>query len=251
MFTLIDTIAKLCQVIQPFRLKSKDLTVNLFNIAIVFVKFEILNFLAMKNKNYFAIILLAACTALFSFISFPALEELSLNSPIPMGDYQMKDVSGKNVSLNNLKTEKGLLVIFSCNTCPYVKLSAGRIKEYSDFCRANGIGCAIINSNEAQRNEDDSYDEMVKYYNSQKLTCAYTVDEKSQLADKFGAGRTPQCFLFNAKGLIYKGAIDDNVKDASAVKEHYLKNALNALLKNETPKTQETKSIGCTIKRVE
>ncbi|WP_317898980.1 thioredoxin family protein [Aurantibacillus circumpalustris] len=205
----------------------------------------------MKNKNYFTIILLAVCTALFSFISFPVLEELTLNSPVPMGDYKMKDVSGNSFSLNEIKTAKGLLVIFSCNTCPYVKLSAARIKEYSDFCQSNGIGCALINSNEAQRNEDDSFEEMVKYYNSQKLKCAYTVDEKSQLADKFGAGRTPQCFLFNAKGLIYKGAIDDNVKDPAAVKEAYLKNALAALLKNETPKTQETKSIGCTIKRAE
>jgi hypothetical protein len=109
----------------------------------------------------------------------------------------------------------------------------------------------LVNSNEAQRSEDDSFDEMVKYYAGQKLKCNYTVDEKSQLANAFGAGRTPQCFLFNAKGLVYKGAIDDNVKDPAAVKAPYLKDALMALNKNEMPKTQETKSIGCTIKRVE
>jgi len=205
----------------------------------------------MKNKKFLLIILMAVCVGLFSFNNFPPLEELALNANIPMADYKMKDVSGKEVSLNEIKTSKGLLVIFSCNTCPYVKLSASRIKEYSDYCQANGIGCAIINSNEAQRNEDDSYAEMVKYYSSQKLKCAYAVDEKSQLANAFGAGRTPQCFLFNSKGLIYKGAIDDNVKDPAAVKDPYLKNALASLLKNEIPKTQETKSIGCTIKRVE
>ena len=92
---------------------------------------------------------------------------------------------------------------------------------------------------------------MVSYYKDQKLKCAYTVDAKSQLADAFGATRTPQVFLFNSKGLIYKGAIDDNVKEASEVKDPYLKNALAALLKNSTPVTQETKSIGCTIKRQE
>lgn len=206
----------------------------------------------MKNKSPLAIILLAVCSGLLSFIKFtPPLEELPLNSSIPMGDYKMKDVSGKDLSLNDIKKDKGLLVIFSCNTCPYVKLSASRIKEYSDYCLANGIGCALINSNEAQRSEDDSFDEMVKYYASQNLKCAYTVDEKSQLANAFGAGRTPQCFLFNAKGLVYKGAIDDNVKDPAAVKAAYLKEALASLLKNETPKTQETKSIGCTIKRTE
>ncbi|MBA2610886.1 MAG: thioredoxin family protein [Bacteroidetes bacterium] len=186
----------------------------------------------------------------FSFISSPP-DELALNSAIPQGDYKMKDVSGKTVSLNEIKTAKGLLVIFSCNTCPYVKLSEARIKEYSDYCLANGIGCALINSNEAQRTEDDSFDKMSAYFTEQKLKCAYAVDEKSQLANAFGATRTPQCFLFNTKGLVYKGAIDDNVKDAAAVKAPYLKEALGALLKNETPKTQETKSIGCTIKRVE
>jgi peroxiredoxin len=203
----------------------------------------------MRNKKI-GIVVLALCAGLFSFI-FPPLNELALNAPVPMGDYKMKDVSGKSISLNEAKTQNGLLVIFSCNTCPYVKLSATRIKQYTDFCQANGIGCVIVNSNEAQRNEEDSYAEMVKYHSSQQLKCAYTVDEKSQLANAFGAGRTPQCFLFNDKGLIYKGAIDDNVKDPAAVKEQYLKNALEALVRKETPKVQETKSIGCTIKRLE
>ena len=198
----------------------------------------------MKNKNYFIIILMAACSGLFSFINFFPIEELALKcSQYQWRDYKMKDVSGKEISLNEIKTQKGLLVIFSCNTCPYVKLSAGRIKEYSDYCQANSIGCAIVNSNEAQRNEDDSFAEMVKYYASQQLKCAYTVDEKSQLANAFGATRTPQCFLFNTTGLIYKGAIDDNVKDPAAVKDHYLKSALTSLLKNEAPKTQQTKSM--------
>lgn len=194
--------------------------------------------------------LLIACFAIYSFVNSPP-EELALNAAIPQADLKMKDVSGKSVSLNDIKTAKGLLVIFSCNTCPYVKLSEARIKDYSDYCLANGIGCALINSNEGQRAEEDSFDEMIKYFGVQKLQCTYAVDEKSQLANAFGATRTPQCFLFNAKGLVYKGAIDDNVKDAAAVKAPYLKDALTSLVKNEIPKMQETKSIGCTIKRLE
>jgi thioredoxin-related protein len=202
-------------------------------------------------KNYLPILIVTIATIFFSFIH-PPLEELALNSPVPMADYKMKDITGKEVTLSEIKKEKGMLVIFSCNTCPYVKLSEGRIKEYTDFCLSNQIGAILVNSNEAQRAEDDSFEEMQKYYNQQKLKCCYAVDEKSQLANAFGAGRTPQCFLFNNKGLlIYKGAIDDNVKDPTAVKASYLKDALTALLKNETPKTQATKSIGCTIKRLE
>jgi thioredoxin-related protein len=203
------------------------------------------------KKGFVFFVLLVACGFLLSFINTNTGTEIGLNAPIPMADEKMKDVSGKEVSLNASKTAKGLLVIFSCNTCPYVKLSESRIKELSDNCQKQGIGCIIINSNEAQRNEDDSFDAMVKYAASQKLTCSYVVDANSKMADAFGATKTPQCFLFNTKGLVYKGAIDDNVKDPAAVKVHYLKEAIDALLRNETPKMQETKSIGCTIKRVE
>lgn len=207
----------------------------------------------MKRNVSLLVILIAVCSGILSlsFMNTALMDELPLNSAIPLADYKMKDITGKSLSLGELKTEKGLLVIFSCNTCPYVRLSESRIKEYTDFCLSNGIGCALVNSNEAQRNEDDSFDEMVKYHAAKKLKCVYALDENSQLANAFGASRTPQCFLFNSKGLVYKGAIDDNVKDPLAVKSPYLKDALGALLKNEAPKTQETKSIGCTIKRME
>jgi len=205
----------------------------------------------MKTSLFRFLILLNILFVSFAFTFSAPGEELALDAPIPMGDYKMKDITGKSISLNEIKKDKGLLVIFSCNTCPYVKLSAARLKEYSDLALSNNIGVALINSNEALRNEDDSFDEMVKFYNAHNLKCCYTVDEKSQLADAFGAGRTPQCFLFGSKGLAYKGAIDDNVKDPAAVKETYLKDAILAVAKQGKPKTQTTKSIGCTIKRLE
>lgn len=203
------------------------------------------------KKGFLFIISLVACGFLLSFINSVHGPEIGLNSPIPLASEKLKDVSGKEISLSEVKTNKGLLVIFSCNTCPYVKLSETRIKSITDNCLKKGIGCIILNSNEAERGEDDSFDAMVRYSASQKFLCSYVVDVNSKIADAFGATRTPQCFLFNATGLIYKGAIDDNVKDASLAKANYLKDAIEALAKNETPKVQETKSIGCTIKRVE
>ena len=203
------------------------------------------------KKGIFFICMMIACGFLLSFINTSTANELAINAPVPMGDEKMKEVKGKEVSLNSVKTAKGLLVIFSCNTCPYVKLNESRIKEISDNCIKQGIGCILVNSNEAQRDEEDSFDAMVKYAASQTINCPYTVDVNSKLANAFGATKTPQCFLFNAKGLIYKGAIDDNPKDASAVKVNYLKDAIEALLKNTTPAIQEAKSIGCTIKRAE
>ena len=203
------------------------------------------------KKGFIFIISLVACAFLLSFINSVHGPEIGLNSPIPMASEKLKDVSGKEISLSEAKTGKGLLVIFSCNTCPYVKLSEARIKSLTDNCLKQGIGCIILNSNEAERAEDDSFEAMVKYAQNQKYSCNYVLDLNSKLADAFGATRTPQCFLFNSTGLIYKGAIDDNVKDASMAKANYLKDAIDALSKNESPKVQETKSIGCTIKRVE
>jgi hypothetical protein len=199
-----------------------------------------------KSVFLFTIALMAA-----TLVSFIKHNELGLNSTIPMASERMKDVSGKFISLNEVKTKKGLLVIFSCNTCPYVKLSESRIKLLTDSCVNSGIGCIILNSNEAERAEDDSFVAMVNYAAKQNFSCYYAVDVNSKLADAFGATRTPQCFLFNAAGLIYKGAIDDYVKDATMAKAHYLNDAIDALLRNELPSVQETKSIGCTIKRSE
>lgn len=201
----------------------------------------------MKKSVFFFTIALMAAT----LVSFIKHNELGLNSTIPMASEKMKDVSGKFISLNEVKTKKGLLVIFSCNTCPYVKLSESRIKLLTDSCIKSGIGCIIINSNEAERSEDDSFDAMIQYAAKQQFSCYYVVDTHSKLADAFGATRTPQCFLFNQTGLIYKGAIDDYVKDATLAKAHYLNDAIDALIRNELPSVQETKSIGCTIKRLE
>lgn len=204
----------------------------------------------MKNK--FGLLLFISITLfLLSFVIVNIAPELPLNSTIPLTTQKMKDVSGQMVSLNDVKTDKGLLVIFSCNTCPYVKLNASRILELQTECKKQGIGCIIVNSNEAQRNEDDSFDEMVKYAKEQGYVANYVVDEGSKLADAFGATKTPHCFLFNSNGLVYKGAIDDNVKDPALVKVSYLKDAINAVVKGETPKIQESKSVGCSIKRVE
>lgn len=204
-------------------------------------------------KPFVAVIGLSLFFMAFSLVNVME-PELTIGSKLPKGDKGMMDVSGKEVTINSAKTDKGVLVIFSCNTCPYVKLSESRIKEYTDLAIKSGIGAVLINSNEAQRAEgdDDSFDAMKKYYAAQGLTCYYTVDAKSEVADAFGATRTPQCFLFNKEAvLVYKGAIDDNVKDPKAVKNFYLRDAITALAKGEKIATAESKSIGCTIKRME
>jgi len=177
--------------------------------------------------------------------------ELAIGSAIPKADYKMMDVSGKEVSLADVKGENGLLVIFSCNTCPYVKLSEARILEVAALAKKNKIGVIAVNSNEAQRKDEDSFDEMKKYAESHGYDFSYVVDKNSQLANAFGATHTPHVFLFDKKGLAYRGAIDDNIKDENDAKEHFLKDAIMAVNAGKTVKTNSSKSIGCSIKRIE
>ncbi len=194
-----------------------------------------------------AVIVMSGTTA-FKAVTNP---ELELGASIPKSEVKMMDVSGKEVSLADAKMENGLLVIFSCNTCPYVKLAETRIKDITSIALRFKIGVVIVNSNEAQRSADDSFEEMKKYALAQGYKANYVVDKNSQLADAFGATRTPQCFLFDKKGLVYRGAIDDNIKDAADAKEQYLREALFSVGSGKPVKTTSTKSVGCTIKRVE
>ena len=204
------------------------------------------------KKSVRSIIILAAALATTAF-TLGINPELEIGASLPMGELKMKDVvSAKEISLNDAKKEKGLLVIFSCNTCPYVRLSESRISEASLQAIKGKVGVVIVNSNEAQRDEEDSPEAMKKYAADQKFDFPYVIDNSSALADAFGATRTPHIFLFNSKGsLVYKGAIDDNIKDDKGVKERYLRDALASVVKDTEVKVASTKSIGCTIKRKE
>lgn len=181
----------------------------------------------------------------------PVNDPLPIGSSIPSPEVKMKDVSGKEVSLKEAKTDKGLLVMFSCNTCPYVIKNQSRAYEACKYALDNGIGVAVLNSNEAKRGDDDSYDEMKAYAKSQGYSWHYLVDNNSALADAFGANRTPECFLFNADGkLVYHGAIDDNPSDASAVSRKHLVTAMGEMNTGKDISVKESKSVGCSIKRL-
>ena len=180
-----------------------------------------------------------------------AIEPLPLGSSIPSTDIKMKDVSGKTTTLKDAKTDKGLLVMFSCNTCPYVVKNQARTKEACKYAADNGIGVAIINSNEANRSGGDSYDEMKIYAKEQGYNWHYLVDEKSTVADAFGANRTPEVFLFDNSGkLVYHGAIDDNPSDAGAVSRKHLLTAMDEMKTGKEVSVKESKSVGCGIKRL-
>lgn len=178
---------------------------------------------------------------------FPA-DPLPIGSALPNADMKMKDVSGKEVSFKDAMKKNGLLVMFSCNTCPIVHQYESRTVEACKNALANEVGVILLNSNEAYRTKGDSYEDMKDYAKKLNYSFHYVVDNNSTMADAFGANRTPECFLFNKEGkLVYHGAIDDNPDGGE---KPYLTTAVKNLTKGDKIDPDNTKSVGCTIKRV-
>lgn len=201
--------------------------------------------------------LLVIIPCLLSLNTNSKLESLKIGADAPLTNHIMKEVSGKEFSLNDLNQKNGLLIIFSCNTCPFVvgnKSMDGwenRYNEVYETCKKNQIGMALINSNEAKRKQGDSFEDMKNHSKKQKYDSPYLLDKNHQLADAFGASTTPHVFLLNNNlKLVYKGAIDDNCGAKKEVKEKWLENALNSLGKGENIENPETRNSGCSIKRI-
>lgn len=185
------------------------------------------------------------------------LPDLKIGTKLPAADVKMKDVSGKDISLKEVAMQNGLLVIFSCNTCPFVVGSdgsegwEGRYPELAAFSNRFGIGFALVNSNEAKRKEGDSFEDMQARAKEKGYVGHYLLDKDHVVADAFGARTTPHVFLFN-KGmdLVYKGAIDDNVASAAAASQHWLKDAVARTAEGKACDPALTRNIGCSVKRM-
>lgn len=197
-----------------------------------------------------------ATFGLFATTTHDPLPDLQIGTMMPAADIKMKDVSGKDLSLKDAAKANGLVVIFSCNTCPFVVGSdgsegwEGRYRELAAYATRMGIGVAFVNSNEAKRADGDSFEDMQKRYKEKNLDGYYMLDKDHVVADAFGARTTPHVFLFDkTMKLAYKGAIDDSVAKAADVKEHWLKRAMAAVSAGEVVDPATTRNTGCSIKR--
>lgn len=176
-------------------------------------------------------------------------ERLKLGSTAPMSEVKMQSVDGLERSISDAKGEKGTLVIFSCNACPWVVAWEDRIAEIGNAYQKAGFGVIVINANDPQRVPEDGFEAMIKRSKERGFAFPYVVDPTSDVARAFGATRTPEVFLFDGKGLlVYHGAIDDNARKSESVEIHYLKDALEAVLQGKDVERQETRALGCSIK---
>ncbi len=162
-------------------------------------------------KNLINIVLLGV-------IALPGLlaEELALGSALPMASRKMPEIRGKELSLKDIIGKEGLLVIFSCNTCPWVIAWQDRYVALADKYKSKDLGIVAVNSNAAYRGKGDSLEDMQKHAKENDYNFYYVLDKDSELAQAFGATRTPHIFLFDKTGkLVYRGAIDDNAQKPS------------------------------------
>ena len=174
---------------------------------------------------------------------------LSTGSVIPMKDRSMKAVPDGSASIASVKGENGTVVVFWCNTCPWVGRYESRFVDTAGRFQEMGFGFIAVNPNDPVAYPGDSFEEMKKQAAAGSYTFPYVVDEGSELATAFGAKRTPQVFVFDSGDkLVYQGAIDDSPADAGKVQEAYLSDALNAIAAGESIALAETKAFGCTIK---
>ena len=170
-------------------------------------------------------------------------------------NFSLLNIDGKYVSLDDYKDAKGFIVIFTCNHCPYAKLYEDRIIAIDKKFRKKGYPVIAINPNDSIRQPEDSYSLMIVRADDKGFTFPYLLDADQRIAKAYGATRTPHVFLLERVGsdfvVKYIGAIDDNSKDAGAVEDKFLENAIQDVMKGESPNPDYTKAIGCSIKWAE
>lgn len=175
-----------------------------------------------------------------------ATNTLKLGSQAP--DFNLPAVDGNAYSLDSFSDKKGVVVIFSCNHCPYVKAYENRIMQIQEDYK-NDIAVVAINSNDAENYPDDSFENMKVRAAEMNFNFVYLRDEDQSIAKAYHATHTPEIFLFDGeRKLVYQGKIDDNWKEPENVKVPYLRNAINEMVAGKNVSEPETFSIGCTIK---
>ncbi len=184
---------------------------------------------------------------------------LELNQPAP--DFRLPGTDGRDYALGDFAEAAVLVVVFSCNHCPYVVGSEERMIRFCLTYAPKGVGFVAINSNETHNHPSDSFEHMVERAKERNFPFPYLRDESQDVARAYGALRTPHYFVFtheacgaggtNPTGqwlLRYTGRIDDNPRQPGTERTHELRDAVDALLSGKEPPVAVTNPIGCNVK---
>jgi len=172
---------------------------------------------------------------------------LALGDSAP--DFSLPGVDGRTYSLADLEDKAALVIIWSCNHCPYVVAYEDRMVQIQRDYADKGVQFVVINSNDERRYPEDDFDHMVERARRKGFNFPYLRDEDQTAAEAYGPSVTPEVFLFDAeRQLVYHGRIDDSPDNPQAVKKHDLREALDQLLAGRPIVTATTNAVGCSVK---
>lgn len=167
-------------------------------------------------------------------------------------DFSLKNIDGKMVSMSDMKESKGIILIFTCNHCPFAIAYEDRIIALDKKFKPLGYPVVAVNPNDVNVSPEDSYELMIERSKEKNFTFPYVYDQKQDIAAAYGATRTPHVYVLQKEKdkliVRYIGAIDNNTESAANADKKYVEDAVNALLTGKSVPLAETKAIGCTIK---
>jgi peroxiredoxin len=177
--------------------------------------------------------------------------ETSKGMPVgtPAPGFSLPGVDGETWSLERLADAKVLVVVFTCNHCPYAKASEGRLIAIEDDYRDRGVKLVAINPNDATRYAEDSFEAMKVRARERGFNFPYLRDESQSVARAYDAACTPDPFVFGPdRKLVYNGRIDDDWKDETKVTQRDLRAAIDCALAGRPVDFPVVPSMGCSIK---
>jgi len=196
----------------------------------------------MKKNILFALIL--NCFCVLSFAQSYQIGDVA-------EDFNLPNVSGHMLSLDDYEGVNGYIIVFTCNHCPYSIMYEDRLIALHKLTADMGYPVIAINPNDPAASPGDGFAEMKVRHAEKQFPFAYLFDEGQQVYPKFGATKTPHVFVLDSdKKVRYMGAIDDSARDASAVTQQYVLNAVEAISAGQQPNPTTTKAIGCSVKKV-
>ena len=178
-----------------------------------------------------------------------ALQTPKTNKGWKAVDFNLPGVDGNNYSLKQIAGKNGLVVMFICNHCPFVKAIVDKLVIDANTLQKTGIGVVAINANDARNYPDDSYENMISFAKTHKFSFPYLHDETQSIAKKYDAVCTPDFFGFDKNlELQYRGRFDESGMKQLATSKHELLEAMQEIAQKGKFSGQANPSIGCSIK---
>lgn len=172
---------------------------------------------------------------------------LKIGAKLP--EFTLTATNGRECNPYEFEESKIIVVMFTCNHCPYVQAYENRLINLQKDFASKGVTFIAINANDEKNYPEDSFENMVKRAKEKGYNFLYLRDKTQEVAKAFGASYTPEIFVFDENRILkYHGRIDDNWQEPDKVKKQHLKEALDAILSNKSIDRPDTQAIGCTVK---